>query len=106
MKIMKLQQSKKGKEKMRYWKIFMSNGFGGCDEEFLTTTEGDYELEFEEVLDMYSYESGAAGVDTADPEEFDEEYTYTDRICEYSTWDEIDEEEFIQLRDEEDWEVR
>lgn len=67
---------------MRYWKVEMGNGYCGCDEEFVTKTNDNEELNFEDCLCMYSYSDGAASIDLED-EEF-EEYTYAD-IAEDST---------------------
>lgn len=87
---------------MRYWKVEMGNGYCGCDEQFVTTTE-DSVLTFEDCLDMYAYTDGAAGL-SPDDEEF-EEYSYEEYISENTSWEEIDEEEFQNLVDD-DWEVR
>jgi hypothetical protein len=88
---------------MRYWKVEMGNGYCGCDEEFLTTTE-DNDLTFEDCLDMYVYTDGAAGIDPND-EEF-EEYSYVECISDNTSWEEIEEEEYQSLINDEDWEVR
>lgn len=88
---------------MRYWKVEMGNGYCGCDEEFVTKTKDDEELNFEDCLCMYSYSDGAAGIDLED-EEF-EEYTYAD-IAEDSTWEEITEEEYQFLINERQLEER
>lgn len=96
---------------MRYWKVEMGNGYCGCYEEFVTTTEG-YELSFCDCLGMYSYEYGAAGIEPVDDEEEAEESgqptteEYEARIADDSYWEEIDEEEFNRLVNEEDWEER
>ena len=91
---------------MKYIKVSVGNGYCGCDEEYLLEeSDGANEDEiFDDILGTYSYESGAAGIDP-DDEEF-EEYSYEDCIADNTSWDEIDEEEFIRLRDEENWEVR
>ena len=98
----------------RYWKIYCSNGFCGCDEEWLMKTSGDEiesELESSEVVDCYTYQDGAAGINAGDPE-FDpdsEEFqgeTYEDLIYDNLSFEEISKEEFETLRDEELWEVR
>ena len=88
---------------MRYWKVEMGNGYCGCDEEFVTKTNDNEELNFEDCLCMYSYSDGAAGIDLED-EEF-EEYTYAD-IAEDSTWEEITEEEYQFLINERQLEER
>ena len=89
---------------MRYWKVEMGNGFCGCDEQFLTTTKKDEELDFEDCLEMYNYTDGAANIDPSD-EEF-EEYSYVECISDNTTWEEIEEEEYQSLINNEDWEVR
>lgn len=88
---------------MRYWKVEMGNGYCGCDEEFVTTTE-DNDLTFEDCLDMYAYADGAGGIDP-DDEEF-EEYSYVEYISDNTTWEEIKEEEYQSLINDEYWEVR
>lgn len=88
---------------MRYWKVEMGNGYCGCDEEFLTKTENE-ELDFEDCLEMYSYTDGAAGLDP-DDEDF-EEYPYSECISDNTSCEEITEEEFLILIEEDGWEVR
>lgn len=98
---------------MKYFKVFASNGCCGCDEEWLTTTEED-DLDFyEDVLQSYSYESGYAGSEydedmwaEYDEEDNDPTVGYENAICENTYWEEITEEEFIRLRDEEGWDER
>lgn len=89
---------------MRYWKVKMGNGYCGCDEEFVTTTTENNDLIFEDCLDMYAYADGAAGINPND-EEF-EEYSYEECISDNTTWEEIEEEEYYSLVNDEDWEVR
>ena len=88
---------------MKYWKVEMGNGYCGCDEEFVTRTE-DNDLTFEDCLDMYSYTDGAAGLSPND-EEFDE-IPYEECISDCTTWEEITEEEYQALIDEDWWEER
>lgn len=88
---------------MRYWVVEMGNGYCGCDEKFLTTTE-NAELNMEDCLDMYCYQDGAAGLSPED-EEF-EEYSYEECICDNTNWEEISKEDFEDLRDNEGYEVR
>ena len=88
---------------MRYWKVEMGNGYCGCDEEFVTTTK-DNDLTFEDCLEMYTYTEGAAGLDPND-EDF-EEYSYVECISDNTTWEEIEEEEYQSLVNDEDWEIR
>lgn len=91
---------------MKYFLVNARNGYCGCDEEYLLEMRDDASDDeiYSTILETYSYESGAAGIDP-DDEEF-EEYSYEECIADNTTWDEISEEEFIQLRDEEDYEVR
>ena len=95
----------------RYYKVNCGNGCCGCDEEWLMEITDSYELIAEEVIDCYSYESGAAGINPDDPEfdpdseEFEGE-TYEEMIYDNLSFEEISEEEFKNLRDEEGWEVR
>lgn len=94
---------------MHYFKVTASNGLCGCDDEWLIETEEE-DLDFDsDVLEMYAYESGYAGMENDDDYwgSEDEEYdNYYKAIAENSVWDEISEEEFIRLRDEEGWDVR
>jgi len=91
---------------MKYIKVCASNGFCGCDEEFLLEVPKDWNDNaiFEEILNNYTYESGAAGIDP-DDEEF-EFVSYEECIANSTSWEEITKEAFIKLRDKEDWEVR
>lgn len=97
---------------MKYFKVFASNGLCNCEEEWIISTEKD-DLDFyDDVLGQYSYESGYAGMEN-DDDYWTESYegddpleNYEDAIAEYSYWEEITYEEFIHLRDEEDWEER
>ena len=98
---------------MRYWKVKCGNGYCGCDEEWLMETENDFELGCHDIYDVYSYADGAAGINpiSEEDEDFDEENDisaeeYEADIFENMCWEEISEEEFIELRDEEGWEVR
>lgn len=45
---------------MIFYRVTMGNGFCGCDEEFLTSSEQD--LNFWDLLEMYTYTNGAAGL--------------------------------------------
>lgn len=97
---------------MKYFRVFASNGLCTCEEEWITSTEKD-DLDFyDDVLGQYSYETGYAGMENDDDywaecdEECDPFDGYENAISEYSYWEEITYEEFIHLRDEEDWEER
>lgn len=96
---------------MKYFLVYAGNGLCGCDEEWITETEKE-NLDFcPDVLEMYSYEGGYAGMEN-DSDFWGEDLwdddcdAYYDAIAENSGWDEISEEEFIRLRDEEGYEVR
>ena len=91
---------------MRYIQVFASNGFCGCNEEYLLEEPDNVNDDwiYSDILDTYTCESGAYGMNP-DDEEF-EEYSYEDYIADNTTWEEITEEEFIDLRDNEGWEVR
>ena len=91
---------------MKYIQVFVSNGFCGCNEEYLLEEPDNVDDKWimSDIFDTYSYESGAAGINP-DDEEF-EEYSYEDCIIDNTSWEEISKEEFERLRDEEDWEVR
>ena len=88
---------------MIFYRVTMGNGFCGYDDEFLTSSEQD--LNFCDLLEMYTYTDDTADFDLEEDEEF-EECPYEERIVDNSYWEEISEEEFICLRDEEGWEVR
>ena len=89
---------------MKYYKVEMSNGYCGCDDNFVTTTDDDTELSLTDCMEMYVYADGAAGIDP-DDEEF-AEYPYEANIADNSTWEEISAEEYRKLVDEEYWEKR
>ena len=90
---------------MIFYRVTMGNGLCGYDEEFLTSSEQD--LNFWDLLEMYTYTNDTAGIylEGEECEEF-EECSYEEWIADNSYWEEISEEEFICLRDEEGWEVR
>ena len=96
---------------MKYFLVKAGNGLCGCDDEWITETEKD-ELNFDsDVLEAYAYESGYCGMEN-DSDFWGEDLwdddcdPYYDAIAENSYWEEITEEEFIRLRDEEGWDVR
>lgn len=91
---------------MKYIYVHASNGFCGCDEDFLMTVPketSDSEI-FNEILQCYSYADGAAGMEPDD--EFFEEYSYEAHIADYTEWDEVTKEEYERLKDEENIEER
>lgn len=97
---------------MHYFKVIASNGLCGCNDEWLVETE-EKDLDFYDILEQYAYEGGYAGIEydedmwaEYDEEDNDSSVGYENAICENTVWDEISEEEFIKLRDEEGWEVR
>lgn len=94
---------------MKYYRICLSNGLCGCDEEYAGfTANDDCTITIDELLDMYTYTDGFAGIEN-DIDEFldnNEELTeddfwddYTDSIKENSEVTEISEEEFDKLKD-------
>lgn len=96
---------------MKYYKISCGNGYCGCNEEWLM--ECKVEPEPTEVYDCYTYTDGAAGLIPMDEndEDYDPDYDitweeYEQNIYNNMSIEEISEEEFIKLRDEESWEVR
>lgn len=95
---------------MRYFKVEMSNGYCGFDDEFLLQVNdeiaSDLNFIWDCALQSYNYLDGGAGLDPYDGEEFEDYDEYIDAIGDNSTFDEISEEEFFELRDEEGWEVR
>ena len=93
---------------MRYIKANLSNGWCGHDEEFLmefpdTATD---DAITEDVINSYSYIDGSAELDPYNEEEYEDYEDYLDEIYFNSDWEEISEEEFTMLRDEQGWEVR
>lgn len=89
---------------MKYYKVEMSNGYCGCDDNFVVTTNDDTELSFEDCMEMYTYADGATCIDP-DDEEF-EESSYEEHIVDNSVCEEISEEEYRKLVDKEYWEER
>ena len=89
---------------MKYYKVEMSNGYCGCDDNFVTVVDDDTELSLADCMEMYMYADGAAGIDPNDEEFAD--YLYEENIADNSTWEEISEEEYRKLVDEEYWEKR
>lgn len=91
---------------MMYYRVEMSNGYCGHDDEFLVVTEK--EPTGEDLMELYAYSEGGACL-SPDDEEFqtdDEDADgYFEAVMDNSSCEEIDEEEFIRLRDEEGWEV-
>ena len=95
---------------MKYWKVECSNGLCGCDDNFVTTTADNYKFTEGDLLEMYVYESGYAGIENDEWEEkgeSDDAYeNYQVAILENSCWDEITKEEYDYLLNEEGWEER
>jgi hypothetical protein len=90
---------------MRYFSVSCGNGYCGCDEEWLM--EGEIEPESTDIIDCYTYESGAGGLRIGDDEDDDiSEEEYYQNMMDNISIEEISEEEFINLRDNEYWEVR
>lgn len=89
---------------MKYYKVEMGNGYCGCDDNFVVTTDDDTELSLADCMEMYVYADGAAGINP-DDEEF-AEYPYEENVADNSTWEEISEEDYRKLVDEEYWEER
>ena len=93
---------------MRYIKAELSNGYCGFDDSFLMEFPEDTSDNTinSDVMENYVYLNGGGGLDPWDDEDYDDYDDYLDDIYDYSTWEEITEEEYIKLRDEEGWEVR
>lgn len=95
---------------MRYFKAEMSNGYCGFDDEFLLQfddeTANDLDFVWNCALEAYDYLEGGGGLDPYNGEEYEYYEQYLDDIGDYSSLDEISEKEFLELRDEEGWEVR
>ena len=91
---------------MKYWRVVMGNGLCGCDEEFLL--EQEEEPTFEDLLDLYSYTDGFAGLDPYGDEEDNKEdlEVYEEEIASYTDWEEITEEEFNDLHNKYYLEIR
>jgi len=92
---------------MKYYKVEFSNGYCGCDEEFVYQQE-EYELSVEKnfldfVMAYYAYAEGAAGVNTGTEEEVEAgeadltDDEYIEDILEYSLLEEITKEEYDEL---------
>ena len=85
---------------MRYFHVSCGNGYCGCDEEWLM--ESPEEIKSEDVYDYYTYTDGAGGLQIGDDEDDDiTEEEYYDNIIGSTVIEEISEEEYIRLRDEE-----
>ena len=93
---------------MRYFVINASNGYCGCDDSWVAKTEDDNwePSEGDYILDNYVYAEGAAGLDPYDGEEYDSYDDYVEDIYDNTVWEEITEEEFNQLLNEEGLEER
>lgn len=90
---------------MRYFSVSCGNGYCGCDEAWLM--EGEEFPECTDVIECYTYESGAAGINIGYDEDDDiSEEEYYENMMENIFIDEISEEEYIRLRDEEGFEER
>jgi len=93
---------------MKYYRIWLSNGLCGCDENYAGfTANDDCTITLDELLDMYTYTDGYAGIENEiDGFLEDEELTeddfwndYTDAIKENSEVTEITKEQFEELED-------
>lgn len=93
----------------RYWKVECSNGLCGCDDKFVTTTE-NAEFTEADLFDYYTYEDGYAGIEYDEWEENGDsdnaDDNYYAAILVNSCWDEITEDEYNYLIEEEGWEER
>ena len=90
---------------MRYFSVSCGNGYCGCDEEWLM--ECEEEPDCYEVIEYYSYETGAGGLRIGDDEDDDiTEEEYYQNMMDNIGIEEISEEEYIRLRDEEGFEER
>lgn len=90
---------------MKYFSVSCGNGYCSCDEEWLM--EGEEYPECTDVIECYTYNTGAAGISIGDDEDDDlAEEEYFENMIENISIEEISEEEFINLRDNEYWEVR
>ena len=89
---------------MKYYKVEMGNGYCGYDDNFVVTTDDNTELSFADCMEMYIYADGA-GCINPDDEDF-AEYSYEENVLDNTSWEEISEEEYRKLVDEEYWEER
>lgn len=88
---------------MKYWKVEISNGYCGFDDNFLF--ESRYKPSPEELFQLYDYAEGGGGLDPYDGEEFDTYDDYVDEVLENIWCVEITQEEANQL-EEEGWEYK
>lgn len=90
---------------MRYFYVSCGNGYCGCNEEWLMESATD--LDPEEVYECYAYTDGAAGLRIGEDEDDDiSEEEYYENIMDNISIEEISEEEYIRLRNEESIEER
>lgn len=90
---------------MKFYKVSMDNSWCGFEEKFVTKSER--ELTFDDCVEMYSYAGGGAGLDPHDEDgEYESYDEYLEDIASFSDWEEISEEEFNSLIEEEGWEER
>jgi len=92
---------------MRYYKVEFSNGYCGCDDEFVFKQEENERSIEEDFLDFamayYTYAEGAAGIDIGTDEEVEAgeaeitEEEYIQSILDYSYLEEITKEEYDAL---------
>lgn len=93
---------------MRYFVINASNGYCGFEDKWVVKTEDDSwePSEGGYILDTYVYAEGGGGLDPYDGEEYDSYDDYVEDIYDNTVWEEITEEEFNQLLNEEGLEER
>lgn len=98
-----------------YLKVKCGNGYCGCDEEWLMEIDenaSDKEI-VEDIRNTYTYLEGADGLNPKDPDEedFEPDYDiswdeYDENISDRISWEEISQEEFKRLNEEEWFEIR
>lgn len=90
---------------MKFWKVEISNGYCGFDDEFLV--ESEQEPEPMELFEQYVYCDGGGGLDPWNDEDGDfESYDdYVEQVLENIFCEEITEEE-ARAFEEDGWEYR
>lgn len=78
---------------MHYYVVNMSNGFCGCDEDFIIKNES--ELTWDDFVEKYTYRYGGVW----DMDDYDED-EYLEDINNYSSYEEISKEKFDSLKNE------
>ena len=85
---------------MRYFHLSGGNGYCGCDwDEYIAVTEEDLESNpfyVESCADNFAYEYAESYEDVEDWECEEDREDYYESISDYTDWEEITEEEYLE----------